>query len=62
MKFKDWVAITKNIDEFDIYDSYSYFRETKALMMVFHGEREIDEIFIETYEDGSWVVAKVYLK
>lgn len=26
------------------------------------GEDEIDEIFIEAYEEGAWVVAKIYLK
>lgn len=62
MKLKDWVAVTSCIDEFDIYDSYSYYSGTKGLMLTTHGDDEIDEIFIETYEEGAWVVAKIYLK
>lgn len=62
MKLKDWVAIMNGIDEFDIYDSYSYYAETKHLMLTQHGEDEIDEIFIKTFEEGSWVVANIFLK
>ena len=62
MKFKDWVAITNGVDEFDIYDGYTYYPETKDLMLATHGEDEIDSIFIETYEEGAWVVAQIYLK
>lgn len=62
MKLKDWVAITNGIDEFEIYDSYTYYPETKERMLTMHGEDEIDEIFIQTYEEGSWVVARIYLK
>lgn len=62
MKLKDWVAITNGIDEFDIYDSHTYYPENKSQMLLAHGEDEIDEIFIETYDDGTWVVATIYLK
>ena len=62
MKFKDWVEITKGIDEFNIYDSWSYYEETKDLMLTFHGEREINKIVIHTYDEGSWVEASIYLK
>ena len=62
MKLKDWVAIMNGIDEFDIYDSYSYYAETKPQMLAQHGEDEIDEIFIKTFEEGSWVVANIFLK
>ena len=62
MKLKDWVAITNGIDEFDIYNGYCYFKETKEQMLTMHGEDEIDEIFIEVYEDGTWAIAKIYLK
>ena len=62
MKLKDWVAITNGINEFDIYDGYNYYPETIDLMLAAHGEDEIDEIFITTYEEGSWVVATIYLK
>lgn len=62
MKLKDWVQITNSIDEYDIYNDYSFYHETKNLMLERLGEDEIDEIFIEAYEDGAWVVAKIYLK
>lgn len=62
MLVKDWVQITNGIDEYDIYNDYSYFRETKNIMLERFSEDEIDEIFIEAYEDGAWVVAKIYLK
>ena len=62
MKFKNWVAVTNGIDEFDIYNGYCYYRETKEQMLATHGENEIDEIFIEAYEDDTWKVAKIYLK
>lgn len=62
MKLKDWVQITNSIDEYDIYNDYSFYHETKNLMLERLGEDEIDEIFIDAYEDGSWIVAKIYLK
>lgn len=62
MTLKDWVQITNSIDEYDIYNDYSFYRETKNLMLERLGDDEIDEIFIEAYEDGAWVVAKIYLK
>lgn len=62
MTLKNWVQITNSIDEYDIYNDYSFYRETKNLMLERLGDDEIDEIFIEAYEDGAWVVAKIYLK
>lgn len=62
MKLKDWVAITNGIDEFNIYGSYTYYLETKSLMLISHGEDKIDEIFIETFEMRTWVVATIFLK
>lgn len=61
MKLKDWVAVTNGINEFDIFGyNNTYYRETKMLDL--YGEEEIDEIFIETFNDGAWVQAKIYLK
>ena len=62
MKLKDWVAIMNGIDEFDIYDSFTYYPETKELMLQVHGDDEVDEIFIKTEDEGTWVVANIYLK
>lgn len=62
MKLKDWVDITNGIDEFDIFGFSQYYIEEKLQMLLLHGDDEIDEIFIETYKEGAWVVAKVFLK
>jgi len=63
MKLKDWVAITNGVDEFDIFGiSHYYYPETKAEMLMLHGDDEIDEVFIESDFDEEWVVAKIYLK
>ena len=62
MKLIDWVKITKGIDEYDIKDDYGYYMETKERMLEKFGEVEIEDIFIEVYDEGSWVVATIYLK
>lgn len=62
MKLKDWVAIMNGIDEFNIYNGNIYFQDTKDLLLARHGEDEIDEIFIKTFEEGSWVMADIFLK
>lgn len=63
MKFKDWVAIMNGVDEFDIFGiSPNYYIEEKPQMLMLYGEAEIDEVFIETLEEGDWVRAKVFLK
>lgn len=63
MKLKDWVAITNNIDEFYIFGTHQYYYpETKSQMLLFHGDDEIDEIFIRTDADEDWIVAHIFLK
>ena len=62
MKFKDWAQITNGIDEYEIFSNYSYYPENKSRVLEIFGEDEIDEIFINAYEDGAWVVATIYLK
>ena len=62
MKLIDWVKITKGIDEYEIKDDYSYYMETKDRMIKKFGEVEVEDIFIKAYDEGSWVVATIYLK
>ena len=62
MKLIDWVETTKGIDEYDITDDYSYYMETKDRMIEKFGEVEVEDIFIKAYDEGSWVVATIYLK
>ena len=62
MKLIDWVEITKGIDEYDIKNEYCYFMETKDRMVEKFGEVEIEDIFIDTYDEGLWIVATIYLK
>ena len=62
MKLIDWVKITNGIDEYEITDDYGYYMETKERMLEKFGEIEIEDIFIKTYDEGSWVVATIYLK
>lgn len=63
MKLKDWVAITTGIDEFSIFGwNERYYPNTKPQMLMRYGEDEIDEVFIETLEEGDWVRANIYLK
>ena len=62
MKLIDWVKITNGIDEYDITDDYSYYMETKDRMIEKFGEVEVEDIFIKAYDEGSWVVATIYLK
>lgn len=61
MKLKDWVAITSCVDEYNIYNGDIYHAETKQRMLDQHGEDIIDEIIINSKEEGAWIVAYIFL-
>ena len=62
MLFRDWVKITSGICEYSIYLDYCYYENTKELMLNKFGDREIEKILIEAYEDGDWIVANIFFK
>ena len=62
MLFRNWVKITNGICEYNIYLDYSYYEETKERMLNKFGDREIERILIDAYDDGDWIVANIFFK
>lgn len=62
MKLKDFVAIVHNIDVFDIYGGCVYHAPNIPQLLDSHGEDIVEDVFIEVEQEGSWIVANIYLQ
>lgn len=62
MKLKDFIAVVNNIDEFDIYGGRVYHAANTKQLLEIHGEDIVEDVFIEVEQEGSWIIAHIYLK
>lgn len=62
MTVGQFVATVHGIDEIAIWTGECFKVFFKNCLPAIHDDDVIDEVFIQTHDDGTWVTAEIYLK